>query len=119
MEEIAQERGLEGIDWAGFEQEMDAQRERAGASAERFGGEFGAVRVYQELGVEETRFLGYETIETRSVIVGMVVDGIPAERAGRGPAGRGSVERDAILRRAGRAGRGYGNDHGGRFRYGR
>ena len=84
VEEIAQERGLEGIDWAGFEQEMEAQRERAGASAERFGGEFGAVRVYQELGVEETRFLGYETIETRSVIVGMVVDGIPAERVVEG-----------------------------------
>ena len=34
--------------------------------------------------MEETRFLGYETIETRSVIVGMVVDGIPAERAEEG-----------------------------------
>ncbi len=84
VEEIAQERGLEGIDWAGFELEMEAQRERAGASAERFGGEFDAVRVYQEIGLEETRFLGYETIETRSVIVGMVVDGIPAERAVEG-----------------------------------
>ena len=36
VEEIAQERGLDGIDWQGFEREMEAQRERAGASAERF-----------------------------------------------------------------------------------
>ena len=84
VQEIAQERGLEGIDWAGFEREMEAQRERAGASAERFGGEFDAVRVYQELGVEATRFHGYETLETRSVIVGMVVDGMPVERAVEG-----------------------------------
>ena len=84
VEEIAQERGLEGIDWDGFEREMEAQRERAGASAERFGGEFDALRVYQELGVGETRFLGYETLESRSVIVGMVVDGEQAERAEEG-----------------------------------
>ncbi len=84
VEEIAQERGLEGIDWEGFEREMEAQRERAGASAERFGGEFDALRVYQELGVEETRFLGYETLEAQTVIVGMVVDGEQAARAEEG-----------------------------------
>lgn len=84
VEEIAQERGLEGIDWEGFEREMEAQRERAGASAERFGGEFDALRVYQELGVESTRFLGYETLEAQAVIVGMVVDGEQAARAEEG-----------------------------------
>ena len=84
VEEIAQERGLEGIDWDGFEREMEAQRERAGASADRFGGEFDALRVYQELGVESTRFLGYETLETRSLIMGMVVDGAPGERVEEG-----------------------------------
>ena len=84
VEEIAREHGLEGIDWTGFEQEMAAQRERAGASAVRFGGEFDAVRVYQELGIGGTRFLGYETLEAGSVIVGMVVDGVPAERAVEG-----------------------------------
>ena len=84
VEEITREHGLEGIDWTGFEQEMAAQRARAGASAERFGGEFDAVRVYQELGIGGTRFLGYETLEAGSVIVGMVVDGAPAERAVEG-----------------------------------
>ena len=84
VEEIAQERGLEGIDWEGFEREMEAQRERAGASAERFGGEFDALRVYQELGVGETRFLGYETLKAQAVIVGLVVDGEQAERAEEG-----------------------------------
>ena len=82
-QEVSAEYGYR-VDVAGFEREMEAQRERAGASAERFGGEFDAVRVYQELGVEATRFHGYETLETRSVIVGMVVDGMPAERAVEG-----------------------------------
>ena len=84
VEEIAQERGLEGIGWDGFDREMEAQRERASASAERFGGEFDVVRVYQELGLEETTFLGYETLESAAVIVGMVVDGAQSERAVEG-----------------------------------
>ena len=82
-QEVSAEYGYR-VDVADFEQEMKAQRERARASAERFGGEFDAVRVYQELGVDGTRFLGYETLEAQSVIVGMVVDGAPAERAVEG-----------------------------------
>ena len=61
---------------------MEVQRERASASAERFGGEFDAVRVYQELGVEETQFLGHtRRSESGAVIVGMVVDGVPVDRS--------------------------------------
>ena len=84
VEEIAIENGLEGIDWEGFEREMEAQRERARASAERFGGDFDAIRAYQDMGVGGTRFLGYETLSARAVIVGMLVDGAPAEGAVEG-----------------------------------
>ena len=84
VEEIARENGLEGIDWEGFEREMEAQRERARAAAERFGGDFDAIRAYQDLGVGGTRFLGYEALTAQSVIVGMLIDGKPVERAERG-----------------------------------
>ena len=84
VEEIARESGLEGVDWEGFEREMEAQRERARASAERFGGDFDAIRAYQDLGVGGTRFLGYETLSANSVIVGMLIDGKPVERAVEG-----------------------------------
>ena len=84
VEEIAIENGLEGIDWEGFEREMEAQRERARAAAERFGGDFDAIRAYQDLGVGSTRFLGYEALTAQSVIVGMLIDGKPVERAVEG-----------------------------------
>ena len=84
IEEIARENGLEGIDWEGFELEMEAQRARARASAERFGGDFDAIRAYQDLGVGGTPFLGYEALTAQSVIVGMLWDGRPVERADEG-----------------------------------
>ena len=84
VEEIAVENGLEGIDWEGFEREMEAQRERARAAAEGFGGDFDAIRAYQDLGVGGTRFLGYEALTAQSVIVGMLIDGKPVERAEEG-----------------------------------
>ena len=84
IEEIARENGLEGVDWEGFEREMEAQRERARASAERFGGDFDAIRAYQDLGVGGTPFLGYEALTAQSVIVGMLWEGRPVERADEG-----------------------------------
>ena len=84
IEEIARENGLEGVDWEGFEREMEAQRARARASAERFGGDFDAIRAYQDLGVGGTPFLGYEALTAQSVVVGMLVEGRPVERADEG-----------------------------------
>ncbi len=84
IEEIARENGLEGIDWEGFEREMEAQRDRARASAERFGGDFDVIRAYQDLGVGRTPFLGYEALTAQSVIVGMLWEGRPVERADEG-----------------------------------
>ena len=72
-QEVARERGVE-VDLEGFEREMDAQRERARASA-HFGGDLAKIRVYEGLGVGATRFLGYEQIVASSVVVGLVSDG--------------------------------------------
>ena len=82
-QEVAVENGYE-VDVEGFEREMEAQRARARASAERFGGDFDAIRAYQDLGVGGTPFLGYEALTAQSVIVGMLVEGQPVERADEG-----------------------------------
>ena len=90
-QEIARERGLEldiegfgrkplEVDVEGFEREMEAQRERGRASA-RFGAGREAARVYEGLGAGETAFTGYDRLETQSVIVGILKDGEPVERA--------------------------------------
>ena len=78
-QEVARERGLE-VDVEGFEREMEAQRERGRASA-RFGAGREAARVYEALGAGETAFIGYDRLETQSVIVGILKDGEPVERA--------------------------------------
>ena len=78
-QEVARERGLE-VDVEGFEREMEAQRERGRASA-RFGAGREAARVYEVLGAGETAFTGYDRLETQSVIVGILKDGEPVERA--------------------------------------
>ena len=78
-QEVARERGLE-VDVEGFEREMEAQRERGRASA-RFGAGREAARVYEALGAGETAFTGYDRLETQSVIVGVLKDGEPVERA--------------------------------------
>ena len=81
-QEVARERGLE-VDVEGFEREMEAQRERGRASA-RFGAGREAARVYEALGAGETAFTGYDRLETQSVIVGVLKDGEPVERAAAG-----------------------------------
>ena len=81
-QEVARERGLE-VDVAGFEREMEAQRERGRASA-RFGGGRDAARAYEALGVGETPFTGYDETERETIIVGLLKDGAPVERAEAG-----------------------------------
>ena len=72
-QEIAAEEGVE-VDIEGFEREMEAQRARARSTA-RFGGDRAKIRVYESLGVGATRFLGYETLTAKSVVVGLISDG--------------------------------------------
>jgi alanyl-tRNA synthetase len=79
-QELARERGLE-VDLAGFEREMEKQRERARES-KKFGlGEEKA----QALDIPPTRFVGYEELSHRSVVAGLATqDGQAVERAEAG-----------------------------------
>ncbi|MEX2263433.1 MAG: alanine--tRNA ligase [Bryobacteraceae bacterium] len=74
QDEMARERGLT-VDRDGFEREMNQQRERARASWK--GAEKGTVApVYQTLVARgRTDFLGYEHLEGRAKVAGLVVDG--------------------------------------------
>ncbi len=83
QEEMARERGL-ALDRAGFEREMEQQRERARASWK--GAEKAAVvPAYQQLlGRGRTQFLGYETTQADARVIGLIVDQNPVERV---PAG--------------------------------
>ena len=72
-QEIAREKGL-NVDLEGFEREMEAQRQRARASA-RFGADHAKIRLYESLGVGATSFLGYEQLTASSVVVGLVSNG--------------------------------------------
>ncbi|MEE8353546.1 MAG: alanine--tRNA ligase, partial [Dehalococcoidales bacterium] len=76
--EVAAERGL-SVDMAGFEKEMEAQRQRA-KGAHKFAlspGELDGLE--QKLSVKLTPFVGYDSIELSSCVVGLIVDGQPAE----------------------------------------
>ncbi|MFW6174751.1 MAG: alanine--tRNA ligase, partial [Chloroflexota bacterium] len=69
--EIAREHGFE-VDEASFEQQMELQRERGRASGAAFGGDAASRRVYESLGVDDTPFLGYETLETDTVALALI-----------------------------------------------
>jgi alanyl-tRNA synthetase len=83
QEDMARELGL-FLDREGFEREMEQQRERARASWK--GAEKGAVvPAYQQLLARgRTKFLGYETTEAASSVIGLIVDQNQVERV---PAG--------------------------------
>lgn len=83
--EMAEERGFK-VDVEGFEHEMDMQRAR-GRAAARFGGGAASRRVYEDLGVDQTPFLGYDTdtaTRAETVVVGLIEDGESVERAEEG-----------------------------------
>jgi alanyl-tRNA synthetase len=85
QEEMAREHGL-SLDRNGFEREMEQQRERARASWK--GAEKGAVvPAYQQLLARgRTRFLGYETTQADSTVIGLIVDHNLVERVPAGAA---------------------------------
>ena len=70
--EIASEQGVE-VDMEGFGRAMAAQREQSRAGAQ-FGDDRAKIRVYESLGVGGTAFLGYETLNASSVVVGLIAD---------------------------------------------
>jgi alanyl-tRNA synthetase len=80
---MAREHSL-AIDRAGFEQEMEQQRERARASWK--GADKSVVApAYQKL-IEQgrTKFLGYMETEAEARVIGLVVDGQPFDRVPTG-----------------------------------
>ena len=82
-EDIALEAGLR-LDLEGFNQEMEEQKTRARAS---WAGAGEAVApVYRELSKEisETKFLGYEALETKADILAIIRDGRRVAEAGPG-----------------------------------
>ncbi len=81
-QEIARGQGV-AVDIAGFEREMEAQRQRGRASAQ-FGEERAKIRLYESLGVGATRFLGYDQISASSPIVGLIADDAVVSEAAAG-----------------------------------
>ena len=86
--EIAGEHGL-SVDMAGFEREMEAQRERA-RSAAAFTGSMEIHAAYENLGVERSRFVGYDQLRQESVVAALLArDGEnPAEATGHASQGQ-------------------------------
>ena len=82
-QEIAREHGLD-VDVEGFEREMEAQRQRGRAAAEKFGGGRDLQRTYEALGASETTFLGYDALAADTVVVGLLKDGEPVQRIEQG-----------------------------------
>jgi len=81
--EVASERGF-SVDMAGFEREMEKQRERARAS-HRFGGnEKERTEAYERLGALQTRFVGYDRLRSETRVVGLVLRGQPSDAASQG-----------------------------------
>ena len=70
--EIAREHGLE-VDMEGFEREMSSQRERARA-AHAFAGAMEMLPTYENLGVDQVRFVGYRQLHQPSVVTALLVD---------------------------------------------
>ena len=84
--EIAADRGF-SVDMEGFEKEMEKQRERAKAT-QKFGGTLKEVAgLHDQLNIEETPFVGYQNLEHKSVIIGLLVDGKSVETVTQGQEG--------------------------------
>ncbi len=93
--DVLRERGL-SADMAGYEREMEGQRERARA-ASRFGVD---LRAGPDLGAV-TDFSGYEHIEHESRIVALLKNGQPVEVLSPGEAGEVVLERTPFYAESG------------------
>ncbi|MEX0762500.1 MAG: alanine--tRNA ligase [Dehalococcoidia bacterium] len=81
--ELLEEKSLK-VDQDEFSREMDAQRARGRAAGAKFGGDSSQRRVYEEIGIDETKFLGYETTTADSVVDGLIKAGRVVESASEG-----------------------------------
>src|SRR5690606_4646828 len=81
---IAQEAGLT-VDRAAFDSLMQEQRQRAKADARARKRQLADTSVYRDLRARgETVFTGYTDLPTESTVLGILVDGMPADRATTG-----------------------------------
>ncbi|MCS5565659.1 MAG: alanine--tRNA ligase [Methylococcales bacterium] len=93
--DFAREHGL-GIDSAGFETAMEAQRQRARA-ASRFRTEEGL-----ETGVDDqTEFVGYDHLVVQARVLSVIRDGSPVESLGQGQAGAVVLDRTPFYAESG------------------
>jgi alanyl-tRNA synthetase len=80
--EIAARSGFD-VDVAGFEREMQAQRERA-RSAARFEFEADRLAAYTELAQARAKFVGYDRTEHETTVAGIIAGGAVREAAEAG-----------------------------------
>ena len=80
--EIAREHEL-SVDIEGFQQEMEAQRER-GRAAHAFSGGMEVLTTYENLGVDKVNFIGYEQLARDSVVTALLMDNAPVGHAAKG-----------------------------------
>ena len=100
--DVARERGLK-VDQAGFETEMEGQRERARAASQFAGGFDG------KLDVEgSTEFSGYETLHDEGVVTALFREGAAVERLEAGEEGVVVLDRTPFYGESG----GQVGDHG-------
>src|SRR5262249_37342745 len=93
--DIARERGL-SLDMAGYEREMEAQRERARA-ASRFGvDQRGAAPV-----AARSEFRGYEELESQGQVLALLRDGQSVEALQAGDSGEVVLDRTPFYAEAG------------------
>jgi len=82
--EIVEEAGLT-VDRAAFDTLMTEQRDRAKADARSRKGQLADTSVYRDLRAQgETVFTGYTDLETESSVLGILVGGLPVDRATQG-----------------------------------
>lgn len=99
--EIAEEAGLT-VDRAGFDALMKEQRERAKADARSRKGQLADTSVYRDFrALGETVFTGYTDLETESQVLGILVGGVPADRASQGQIAEVIVAETALYAESG------------------
>ena len=93
--DIAREHQLD-LDMAGFETEMDAQRERARAASQFHATHAGDLNIEQT-----TDFTGYEHLDEDSKVVGLFMDGKPVDCFETGHEGVVVLERSSFYAESG------------------
>ncbi len=100
--EIAAKSGY-SVDMAGYEKEMEKQRERARAS-HKFDVAAGSGVNIAKLDIEATEFVGYHRLEQKANIIRLLVDGKEVDTDRSGTGGKPGSGHQPVLCRDGRSG---------------